>query len=59
MHKKRVSETHKQKTLTASMAEGTIVQKQLELGMTNDADGVAFIGADEDYAMLLAKRDRR
>ena len=59
MHKKRASESHKQKTmsLTASMVEGTIVQKNIELGLGNDLDGIAYMGADEDYATLLAKKD--
>ena len=41
------------------MVEGTIVQKNIELGLGNDLDGIAYMGADEDYATLLAKKDNR
>ena len=41
-------------SLTASHVEGTIVQKNVELGLAADFEGHAFVGADEDYASLLA-----
>ena len=47
-------ESHKNKILTSSMVEGTIVQNKLELGILMGGD--AFMGADEDYASLLDKR---
>jgi len=43
-------------SLTASMLEGSICQKNIVLGM-NSLGETAFIGADDDYDKLLAQRE--
>lgn len=44
-------------SLTASMVEDSIFQKNIGLGMKTLGD-TAFLGADDDYDKLLAERER-
>lgn len=43
----------KQKSLTTSMVEGTILQQKLELGIGQLTGGEMYVGADDDYDKLL------
>ena len=49
-------ESQKNRALTSSMVEGTIVQNKLELGMDQLMGENEYVGADDDYANLLAQR---
>ena len=46
-------EHQKQKSLTTSMVEGTILQQKLELGIGQLMGGEMYVGADDDYDKLL------
>ena len=53
--RRRAQQEHlqKQKSLTTSMVEGTILQQKLELGIGQLMGAEMYVGADDNYDKLL------